>query len=129
MRIADVNEHDISELEMSRYASATLYNDAYAEKLLNLYLETKNQTLPDSKQDLDKMLQLFFASIRTKEGEHFSTGGITNVYQAVCRLFSRKHKVDLRGDPIFSKSRDIVKNMKAVAKKQGKGFIKYSDNW
>jgi hypothetical protein len=122
-RFVTVNAEDIVRLEESSYSQKTKYNDDYAERLLTAFIQTSNTSFPTSKSELDSMLRLFFASVRTKKGELFSRGGLTGIYQALSRVINRRFDVDIRTDPALSKSRSILKSMKAHAKKMAKGWL------
>jgi hypothetical protein len=125
-RFADVLPTDLVELEKECYSPKTLYNDEYGSRLLRAFLEEKKMTMPSSKDEFDQLLVMFFASLRTKGGEHFTTGSIANIYQALSRVISRSHKFDIRSDPSLVKCRAMVKNMKAISKKKGKGVVNHT---
>jgi hypothetical protein len=126
-RFATLSEDEIVQLELSRYSQKTRYNDQYAERLLQSYLDMKELPLPSCKEELDPLLVSFFASVRTREGEIFSSGGLSNIYQALSRIILRAVGVDIRIDPALSKCRSMILNMKAIAKKKGKGRVKHTE--
>jgi hypothetical protein len=126
-RFANIGEKELQEIEDSRLSQKTKYNDAYVERLLLQYCQEKDAVLSENKEMLDDLLSGFMASVRTKEGDLFTCGSLSNIYHALARIVLKKFNFDIRGDPAVTKCPRMVKNMKAISKKDGKGQVQHTD--
>lgn len=126
-RFADIGPTDLAEIEDARLSRQTLYNDKYVENLLLKYCEMKNVQLTSTKQDLDETISAFIASVRTKTGDFYSAGALANIYHSIARICLKKCGFDIRVETEFVKSARMLKNMKAILKKRGKGVIQHTD--
>jgi hypothetical protein len=104
----------------------TIYNNNCAEKLLDTFMQERNMTIPSTSLEWDKLLELFFASVRQMNGDVYSTNGLHSLYYGIARVILAKYEVDIRR-PEFSKSQAMIKNMKAKAKAEGHGIVKDTD--
>jgi hypothetical protein len=125
-RFVDLTETDLLELNDYRYSKKTKYNNNYAEKLLDTFIMEKTTEIPTTFDEWDKLLELFFASVRKMNGGIFSTNGLNCLYHGIARIMLAKFEVDIRS-PEFSKCRGMIKNMKAIAKTSGHGVVKHTD--
>lgn len=126
-RFAHIGEKELLEIENSRLSQKTKYNDAYVERLMLEYCQEKTILLNEDKGQLDDLLSAFIASVRTKHGELFTTGSLSNIYHAVARIILKKFNFDIRNDPNMTKVQRMLKNMKAISKKNGKGLVQHTD--
>lgn len=126
-RFVDLSEDDLTALESGRYGKQTKYNDASVEKLLGDYCNSKCITITSDKEQLCAILSSFISSVRTKTGEVYSSGGLSNIYHSIARVIIKKYDFDIRCDAIFEKLRRSLKSVKAISKQQGKGIVHHTE--
>jgi hypothetical protein len=126
-RFAVVSEQELTEIERSSLSKQTHYNDAYVWNLILAYCKENNVEVTARKEDMDILLTQFLASVRTKKGELFCSGTLTNIYHALSRNILSKFGFDIRQEPTFTKTERMLKNMKALSKRNGKGNVVHTD--
>lgn len=126
-RFADISPQDLEEIENARISKQTKYNDIYVEKLILSFCVEKNLSLTHEKELLDDLLSRFLSCVRTQNGELFSSGTLTNMYHSSARIIMKKYGFDIRDDGAFRKCSDMLKNMKALSKRAGKGKIEHTE--
>jgi hypothetical protein len=126
-RFASLTAAELAEIENARQSKQTKYNDVSVENMLKQYCNENQVELINDKENLDSVLSGFFASVRTKVGNYFTCGSLTNTYHSVARNILKKMDIDIRDETSFRKCHAMIKNMKAVAKKKGKGSVVHTD--
>jgi hypothetical protein len=126
-RFAEIGPQELEEIENARISKQTKYNDVYVENLILSFCVEKNLSFNHDKEQLDDLLSRFLSCVRTKNGDLFSSGTLTNMYHSSARIIMKKYGFDIRDDNAFSKCSHMLKNMKALSKRVGKGVIEHTE--
>ncbi len=72
-------------------------------------------------ESLDSHLKQFYASVRTKEGEHFKTNSFQNLRYGLCKYVKAETGIDIVGNDAFDSSKQVYRAVLVDLKKKGFG--------
>ena len=74
---------------------------------------------------LNEKLRLFFASVRSRNGESLKTSSLSSMKYGITKYLKEQCKIDFQTDIEFSSSRDVYKAVVTDLKKKGFGSVEH----
>ena len=128
MAFVDITEDNISELMKSKDSKSTQRAVTRSTKLFRDFLIQKNE--PEefetyTKQKLDEMLRLFYASIRKKDGEMMKKSSVNLLKYGLAKHLKETAQIDINIDPVCASSKGVFSAVLTDMKKKGFGAVKH----
>ena len=127
MAFVDITEDTISELMNSKDSKSTQRAVTWNIKLFQDFLIQKNvpgEFETYTKQKLDEMLRLFYASIRKKDGEMMKKSSVNLLKYGLAKYLKETAQIDINIDPVFASSKGVFSAVLTDMKKKGFGAVK-----
>lgn len=129
MAFADITDENIESLLDSKDSKSTKRSVNRSVNLFREFLDTKGEPADFesfSKEKLDQMLKLFYASARKKDGEMMKKHYITILKYGLSKYIKEHMHIDTKNDPAFLHSKDVFSAVLSDLKKKGLGGVEHN---
>ncbi len=128
-RFATLDVDDVDQLVEDKDSKNTKIAIKHSVKILRDYLVAKNQS-PQfealEKEELAKVLALFWANTRRKDGTMYKTKSMQRLKFGIVRHVQEKLGVDINRDPAFLRCNQVYKAVGTDLKRKGFGGVVHS---
>jgi hypothetical protein len=128
-RFSIVSEKDVEANRCKKFAKSTVTSTHSVEHLLkSYYLTLPGTSSPQpyenlTKQEMNNLLERFFLSCRTEDGEDYKSSTLTTMRQNLIRAIKLSHNYNISSEQEFTGSNNVFINRLKHLKTIGKGDI------
>lgn len=127
MAFISVSEEDLQQLDSEKDSKNTKRVIHRSVHLFRSFLGERRDFENFNKEELNKALRKFFASIRKSDGSELKKSSLASIKYGICKFLKDTCQIDINNDSSFVSCVTTFKSKVVNLKKQGKGSVDHKD--